>query len=425
MYGSALSFDASSEHAAGMVRLVPANVGGEGDAAGGDGEDDIEVEVETEQAGGGPGNPGSPSELRRGYSVMWWGLEEMEQAEDAVLSAALRFARMKMEGYPTGLVYSGNTSGGRSSDEKVSAGLSAGSRDATRAAAAAATESAGLWPKKRVALIGARGFTGRELIRVMSLSGLYEIGAAGSRGMAGQTVSEALGMARPMDASALFPGLRFESIEPDDIRSGSAPSDPSGFDAWVLALPNGLCGDYADAVRAATGVSPGKEKTEGPVILDLSADQRFDDSGVWAYGMPERPGAREHIAGARCVSNPGCYATGSQLGLLPLVEGEGALASPEQVPHVFGVSGYSGAGTNPSDKNDPDRLRDNLLGYALVGHIHEREISRYAGRRVAFSPHVAPYFQGISLTLSVHLDKALIQKAGADPGNKKEVEALV
>jgi N-acetyl-gamma-glutamyl-phosphate reductase len=69
----------------------------------------------------------------------------------------------------------------------------------------------------------------------------------------------------------------------------------------------------------------------------------------------------------------------------------------------FGVSGYSGAGTTPSDKNDLDKLRDNLMPYALTGHVHEREVSRRLGHPVEFMPHVAPHFRGITLTANLHL----------------------
>jgi len=84
---------------------------------------------------------------------------------------------------------------------------------------------------------------------------------------------------------------------------------------------------------------------------------RFDSS--WAYGLPERKGAYAAIAGSRRISNPGCYATGAQAALLPLLRGSGSpfVWSAAQKPHIFGVSGYSGAGTTPSDKNNPDRLR--------------------------------------------------------------------
>ena len=73
------------------------------------------------------------------------------------------------------------------------------------------------------------------------------------------------------------------------------------------------------------------------------------------------------------------------------------------MPVAFGVSGYSGAGKTPSRKNDPEVLKDNLLPYALVDHIHEQEVSRHIGRDMRFLPHVAPFFRGISLTLAAEL----------------------
>jgi N-acetyl-gamma-glutamyl-phosphate reductase/acetylglutamate kinase len=193
-------------------------------------------------------------------------------------------------------------------------------------------------------------------------------------------------------------------------------------DAWVLALPNGLCAEHAAAIDAAY-TSSGRAGA-APLLVDLSADMRFDRSGQWTYGLPERPGARDLLRRARKIANPGCYATGAQAALMPLLPeynpDAGAAASGllswdlAHKPHIFGVSGYSGAGTNPSDKNDLDRLRDNLLPYALVNHIHEREVGHHCGGiSVAFMPHVAPFFQGISLTVTGHLAAAKAGKAAA------------
>ena len=86
-----------------------------------------------------------------------------------------------------------------------------------------------------------------------------------------------------------------------------------------------------------------------------------------------------------------------QLALAPMCD---AIVAPAQ---CFGVSGYSGAGTSPSDKNDPDKLRDNLIPYSLIGHIHEREVTRHLGQSVEFSPAVAPHFRGITMTVNAHL----------------------
>src|SRR3546814_1181796 len=88
-----------------------------------------------------------------------------------------------------------------------------------------------------------------------------------------------------------------------------------------------------------------------------------------------------------------------QLAIAPMRE---LLEGPVQ---CFGVSGYSGAGTTPSDRNDPALLRDNLMPYALTGHVHEREVSRRLGHAVEFMPHVAPHFRGITVTANLHLSQ--------------------
>jgi N-acetyl-gamma-glutamyl-phosphate reductase len=152
----------------------------------------------------------------------------------------------------------------------------------------------------------------------------------------------------------------------------------------VLALPNGASVPYIEAIASAR---------PDAVIVDLSADHRFSDA--WVYGQPERK--RAAIKGARRIANPGCYATAMQLALAPLVP---LLEGPAS---VFGVSGYSGAGTTPSPKNDPEALKDNLIPYALVEHVHEREVAAQLGCRLFFVPHVAPFFRGLTVTVSVAL----------------------
>ena len=128
-------------------------------------------------------------------------------------------------------------------------------------------------------------------------------------------------------------------------------------DCWVMALPNGVCKPFVDTINA-TGANT--------VIIDLSADYRFDSE--WTYGLPELV-PRANIARATRIANPGCYATAAQIGIAPMVP---YLAGQ---PVVFGVSGYSGAGTKPSPKNDVNNLKDNLIAYSLTDHLHEKEIS--------------------------------------------------
>jgi N-acetyl-gamma-glutamyl-phosphate reductase len=224
-----------------------------------------------------------------------------------------------------------------------------------------------------VAVIGARGYTGAELLPLLHRHPQFDLVAVGSGSAAGDAVRDHV-------AGLDDCGLRFTDIGPDDI-GGLA------FDACVLALPNGAAAAYVDAIDAAR---------PDTVIVDLSADYRFDEE--WVYGQPERFAVE--LAGARRIANPGCYATGAQLALAPLLD---VLAEPS--PAVFGVSGYSGAGKTPSRRNDPEVLRDNLLPYSLVDHIHEREVSRHIGRDIRFLPHVAPFFRGISLSVAAELQR--------------------
>lgn len=226
----------------------------------------------------------------------------------------------------------------------------------------------------RINLIGGRGYTGSQLLGLLARHPQLELGIASSRSHAGQNISSTCDD-WPDDGST------FTQLKPEEVSAHPA-------DAWVLALPNGLAGKWVECISAAFSDS---------MILDLSADYRFDEK--WTYGLPER--FRERIRMAHLISNPGCYATGSQLGLLPLA---GQLVS---VPVIFGVSGYSGAGKTPSLRNDPEVLRDNLIPYALSGHVHELEISHQLGTDVRFMPHVASFFRGISLTISFELDHAV------------------
>jgi len=223
----------------------------------------------------------------------------------------------------------------------------------------------------RLGIVGARGHTGAELVRLVAAHPRFELAYVSSRALAGERVADHVDGYRgdvryTNPAHEALPGL--------------------GADAVVLALPNGHAAACVAAFDAA-GIDP--------VIVDLSADFRFDDG--WYYGLPEL--TRNGYAGQRRIGNPGCYATAMQLAIAPMLDVlEGAV-------QCFGVSGYSGAGTTPSDRNDPEKLRDNLMPYALTGHVHEREVSRRRGHPVEFMPHVAPHFRGITLTANLHLSR--------------------
>lgn len=128
---------------------------------------------------------------------------------------------------------------------------------------------------------------------------------------------------------------------------------------------------------------------------------------------------REALKSAKRISNPGCFATNAQLLLAPL------LPYMSATPSVFAISGYSGAGTKTGKepKVSPASLRDGVKPYSLTDHIHERESGYHLSKllksedaaaalaaddfKVAFMPHVAPWFQGIIATVSIPLKQEM------------------
>lgn len=219
-------------------------------------------------------------------------------------------------------------------------------------------------PQSTIGLVGARGHVGGELIRLLATHPQLRLTHAASRQDIG----------RPLAGTDLV----LEDMSPETVARWPV-------DVVVLALPNGPAPALAAQLPSI------------PVLVDLSADHRFDPA--WIYGLPERTRAQLH--GARRIANPGCYATGIQLGIGPALP---LLGGP---PTVFGVSGYSGAGTTPSPRNDPARLHDNLLAYSLTGHLHEREASHQLGQSLHFIPHVAAWFRGIHLTITLPLARPI------------------
>lgn len=225
-----------------------------------------------------------------------------------------------------------------------------------------------------VGLVGARGYVGVELLEIIGSHPLLDLAYASSRLFEGAAIAE--------HAKVSFGGKRFEHLTPVNVVDRAA-------DIVVLALPDGTSVPFVEHLEATD--------TPPRLIVDLSADYRFDDA--WAYGLAEHN--RDALAGARRISNPGCYATAAQLALRPL------LPLLAETPHCFGVSGYSGAGKKRSDRNDHRALTNGVLPYKLVNHTHEREIARHLGLcdglGIRFSPHVAPYFRGITMTVQAKL----------------------
>jgi N-acetyl-gamma-glutamyl-phosphate reductase len=229
---------------------------------------------------------------------------------------------------------------------------------------------------KTIGLVGARGYVGKELLSLIADHKNFEIAFASSRALKGKEIKGT--------------DLLFQNLSPAEVADQKS-------DVVVLALPNGLSPAFVEAID---------KHNPNCLIIDLSGDHRFMDN--WTYGLPETGSAhsqtdmaREQIKQAKRIANPGCYATAMQLALFPMLADIGA------APACFGVSGYSGAGTSPSRKNDLMTLSGNIMPYSLKGHLHEKETARQLGIEISFMPHVAQFFRGLSITANIPLKAKL------------------
>ncbi|KAL1939296.1 hypothetical protein VTO73DRAFT_10099 [Trametes versicolor] len=340
---------------------------------------------------------------RAGKSLFWYGVQDVAEVEKIVKSIEEK-GRIPRSFLPVGpsapphkAAAAAAPSGARSYSTMARRRVPGSSRG--YATAAPSTE------QKRLALIGARGFTGQTLTTLLSEHPYLNLTHVSSRQLAGY----------PLTTYTKAP-VTFSDLSTADVERMEKDGE---VDAWVMALPNGVCKPFVDAVdRGAAARTGGK----GSVIVDLSADYRFEDG--WTYGLPELYG-RDAVRASSRISNPGCYATSAQLLVAPLLPH----LVPGAWPTVFGMSGYSGAGTvtGPSDpdgrpttvpKVTPESLQGGIRPYALTDHIHEREAGRHlshllgadmvgTGMKLAFVPSVAPWFSGILSVLSMPLNGRL------------------
>ncbi len=252
----------------------------------------------------------------------------------------------------------------------------------------------------KVGIVGATGYTGVELLRLLAQHPGVEIAAITSRGEAGTHVSD------------MFPSLRGRV----DLKfEDPAAANLKACDLVFFATPNGIAMQQAPVLLDA-----------GVRVIDLAADFRIADIAEWekwygmkhaapewvakaVYGLPEinRQGIRE----ARLIANPGCYPTAVQLGFMPLVEA--GLADPASLI-ADAKSGVSGAGRKAEIPTLFSEASDNFKAYGVLGHRHLPEIrqglSRMADAAVGltFVPHLTPLIRGIHATLYARV------KAGAD-----------
>ncbi|KAJ7802207.1 hypothetical protein B0H14DRAFT_2385672, partial [Mycena olivaceomarginata] len=166
---------------------------------------------------------------------------------------------------------------------------------------------------KCLGLIGMRGYTRQALTTLLSSHPHLELSHVSSRQLAGMPLS---GYTKACVA--------YSNLSTADIEAMEA----AGEVVWVMALPNGVCKPFVDAVDPGAAQCQGGVSA-GSVVVDLSADYRFKEG--WTYGLPELYG-RSAVCNAKQISNPGCYATSMQMLIAPLV---GHIA----LPTVFGLSG--------------------------------------------------------------------------------------
>ena len=222
---------------------------------------------------------------------------------------------------------------------------------------------------KKVGLLGGRGYVGQEIFKVLSKHELLNIATVFSSSKSGQQVNQ------DMSKSLIYQDLNIDKIKFTDE------------DAFILALPDNQSQLYIDLIL---------QHNSQAIIVDLSADNRFDDD--WEYRVPELSRAVQSLK----ISNPGCYASAMQFMLAPL---EDILDGPA---HFFGISGYSGAGATPNNRNNLESLKDNILPYSLVSHLHEKEVKTNCYPNVLFTPHVGNFFRGILMTGNFTLSSIIV-----------------
>ncbi len=237
----------------------------------------------------------------------------------------------------------------------------------------------------KAGILGASGYTGSELLRLLAAHPEFEVALATAHSHAG----EAVGNHTPSLAAA-YPGLSYEE------------SDPARFDGLDLVfcgLPHGESQRIVPELRSRVGL-----------VVDLAADFRLKDAALYpqwygeehrapeflaeaVYGLPEL--FREGLAGATLVAAAGCYPTAAGLALAPLVR-TGLVESTGIV--VDAASGVSGAGRGLKESLHFGTVDEDFSAYGLLTHRHTPEMEQIIGGEVLFTPHLAPMTRGILAT---------------------------
>jgi N-acetyl-gamma-glutamyl-phosphate reductase len=264
----------------------------------------------------------------------------------------------------------------------VAAALPSSTEPATRAA--------------RVAIAGATGYTGQELLRILARHPAVAIASAMSSGATAQ---------RSLPALARIWNGTLTPFTPETL-VGTA-------DVVFLALPDRLAAEAAPPLVEA-----------GVRVIDLSGAFRLRNRAERARWYPETRvvpegvvyGLTEHqrpsVADARLVANPGCYPTATLLALAPLVDA-GLLVRGADII-VDAKSGVSGAGKTPSERTHFSECHGSLSAYGVFNHRHGAEIEEGAGTTVTFTPHLVPIDRGILSTIYVRVAPGTTEEQVAD-----------
>ena len=249
----------------------------------------------------------------------------------------------------------------------------------------------------KIAVLGATGYAGIELVRILSAHPEAELKILGSQSFDGQPISEVYrNFSHVLD-------MNCEKLDLDRV---------AGCDVAFTALPHGASKDVIPSLIE-----------KGLKVIDLSGDFRYDDIKVYekwygqehsspellaesVYGLPEL--YRDKIKKARLIGNPGCYTTCSILGAYPLLES--GIGSPDNVI-IDAKSGVTGAGRGLGLAFHFCECTENTKAYKVATHRHtseiEQELSKAAGCEVmiSFTPHLVPLKRGILSTIYVNLNK--------------------
>jgi N-acetyl-gamma-glutamyl-phosphate reductase len=259
-----------------------------------------------------------------------------------------------------------------------------------------------------VAVAGASGYAGGELLRLLAHHPALEVGAITGHGSAGGSLGSVQPHLRSLADRVLVP---------------TTPEVLAEADLIFLALPHGQSAALAAALPAAAR------------IVDLGADHRLVDAsayaahypgphpGSWTYGLPELPGQRPKITASGRVAVPGCYATAVTLALAPLIAA--GIAEPTDAVAVA-ASGTSGAGRSAAAHLLGSEVMGDLAPYKVGSHQHVPEILQATGATtLSFTPVLAPMPRGILATVTVRprrpevsvadVHQALVAAYGAGP----------